>query len=160
MISMIVAMGENNVIGLNGDMPWHIPNDLKYFKRVTSGHSVIMGRKTYESIGKPLPNRRNFVITHNQAFSVPGVEVCHSLQELDQLVTSNEEIFVIGGATIYKELLPKADRLYITKIHDQFEGDTYFPQFKEEEWKIVSMEQGTVDEKNKYPHTFLIYERK
>ncbi|ADU31667.1 dihydrofolate reductase [Evansella cellulosilytica] len=159
MISMIAAMGKNREIGLNGEMPWHLPNDLKFFKKTTSGHSVLMGRKTYESIGRPLPNRRNLVVTRSESFHADGVEVLHSLDDVKPLVNSEEEFFVIGGATLYEQLMPIAKRLYITSINAEFEADTYFPAIDEIEWKIVSSEKGIVDEKNKYEHTFQVFER-
>lgn len=160
MISFIVAMANDNVIGKDGKMPWHLPNDLKYFKRVTTGYPVLMGRKTYESIGKPLANRRNIVLTRDKSFHADGIEVIHSLKEVEPLMKDSEEFFVIGGATLYEQLLPLADRLYVTKIHAQFEGDTYFPQIDEDEWQVVHQEQGIIDDKNVYEHTFYVYERK
>ncbi|MDQ0257626.1 dihydrofolate reductase [Evansella vedderi] len=160
MISMIAAMGNNNVIGKDGDMPWHLPNDLKYFKKVTTGHPVLMGRKTFESIGKPLPNRKNYVLTRNKAFAPEGVEVLHSIGEVRPLLDSEEEFFVIGGAHLYNDLLPLADRLYITHIKEDFTGDTFFPEIEQSEWKVISSEDGQVDEKNIYAHTFVVYERK
>ncbi|MFA9559872.1 dihydrofolate reductase [Evansella sp. AB-rgal1] len=160
MISMIAAMGENRVIGKDGDMPWHIPNDLKYFKQVTSNHAVIMGRKTYDSIGKALPNRKNYIVTRDQEFEAPDGEVFHSVKDAESLMSSDEEVFVIGGATIYEQFLPIADRLYITLIHEEFEGDTFFPVIDEQVWKVVSSEKGKLDEKNSHPHTFVVYERR
>ena len=159
MISMLVAMDENRVIGKDGDLPWRLPNDLKFFKEVTTGHSILMGRKTYDSIGRPLPNRRNLVITRNQGFSPEGVEVLHSLEEVKPLAAKEEEFFVIGGETLFKQLFSITDRIYLTLIHEKFDGDTYFPDFPEEEWKIVSSTEGKTDENNIYPHTFLVYER-
>lgn len=159
MISMIAAMAKNNVIGIKGDMPWHLPNDLKYFKRITTGHPVLMGRKTFESIGKPLPNRRNLVLTRNEDFQPKGVEVLHSMADVRPLMEKEEEFFVIGGANLYEQLIPLADRLYITYIHEEFEGDTFFPEIDKGSWKQVSSEIGEVDEKNKYPHTFVVYEK-
>ncbi|MCD8509498.1 MAG: dihydrofolate reductase [Bacillus sp. (in: Bacteria)] len=159
MISMIAAMGKKNVIGFKGDMPWHLPNDLKYFKKVTTGHPVLMGRKTFESIGKPLPNRKNLVLTRNEDFSPEGVEVLHSIEEVRPLMEAEDEFFVIGGANLYEQLMPLADRLYITYIKASFEGDTFFPFIDDKEWKVVSSEEGLVDENNQYAHTFVVYER-
>ncbi|WP_416147101.1 dihydrofolate reductase [Salipaludibacillus sp. HK11] len=159
MISMIAAFAEGRVIGKNGDMPWHLPAELQYFKKITTGHPILMGRKTFESIGRPLPKRRNIVLTRDRDFSVEGVEIIHELSDVDQLMKERDEFFVIGGTTLYEQLLPKAERLYITKIHQFFEGDTFFPEISEKDWEIVSEEQGIVDEKNQYSHTFLIYER-
>ncbi|MBU9722147.1 MULTISPECIES: dihydrofolate reductase [Bacillaceae] len=160
MISMIWAMSSNRVIGKDGDMPWHLPNDLKYFKKVTSGHPVLMGRTTFDSIGKALPKRRNIVLTRSDDFSAEGVEVIHSLDEVNGLAREEEEFFVIGGATVYEQLMPLAERLYVTEIHESFEGDTFFPAFDMEKWELVSTEEGEMDEKNPYPHTFKVYERK
>ena len=159
MIRLMVAMDENRVIGKDGEMPWHLPNDLKYFKRVTEGHAILMGRKTFDSIGRPLPKRRNIVVTRDESFTAEGVETVHDLDHaLEQL--RHEDGFVIGGAEIFARALPKADKLYITQIHERFEGDTYFPSFLLEEWHLISKEEGQQDEKNAYAHSFLVYERK
>ncbi|MGJ9384093.1 dihydrofolate reductase [Salipaludibacillus sp. CF4.18] len=160
MISMIAAMSENNVIGKDGQMPWHLPGDLQFFKQTTNGHSIVMGRKTFESIGRPLPKRRNIVLTRNNDFSAEGVEVINNFSEMDKLVKDEEEFFVIGGATIYEQLLPLADRLYITEIHESFEGDTFFPAIDDGQWEVVASKKGKVDERNSHAHTFLTYERK
>lgn len=160
MISMIAAMSHNNVIGKDGDMPWHLPNDLRHFKEVTSGNPILMGRKTYQSIGKPLPNRRNIVLTRDKSFHAEGVEVIHSLNEVEPLMHEADEFFVIGGATIYEQLMHLAERLYITKIDATFEGDTYFPQINDEVWHVVNEKAGVLDEKNHYEHTFYTYERR
>ncbi|RKL65475.1 dihydrofolate reductase [Salipaludibacillus neizhouensis] len=160
MISMIAAMSENNVIGKDGKMPWHLPGDLQFFKQTTNGHSIVMGRKTFKSIGRALPKRRNIVLTRNNDFSAEGVEVINNFSEMDKLVKDEEEFFVIGGATIYEQLLPLADRLYITKIHETFEGDTFFPDIDDGQWEVVASKKGKVDETNSHAHTFLTYERK
>ena len=160
MISFVVAMDNNKVIGINNHLPWHIPADLKFFKKVTMGHPIVMGRKTYESIGKPLPGRENIIVTRNQNYSQEGCTVIHTIDELLKLSEEKkEEICVIGGAEIFKATFPYADRLYITKINDEFEGDTFFPDFKEVDWKIISQEKGPKDEKNPYDYSFNIYER-
>jgi dihydrofolate reductase len=158
MISLIWAMDDNRTIGKNNDLPWRLPADLAYFKKVTYGHPVVMGRKTYESIGKPLPGRENIIVTRNKDYRPKGVTVVHSLEEVKQ--TKQEEIFVIGGAQIFEQALPLADRLYVTHIHETFEGDTFFPDFNEEEWKVVKQEQGMRDEKNPYEFEFIVYERR
>ncbi|WP_216831023.1 dihydrofolate reductase [Alkalihalobacterium elongatum] len=160
MISFLVAMDNNRVIGKDNDLPWSLPADLAYFKKVTMGHPIIMGRKTYESIGRPLPGRENIIITRNQEYSADGCTVMHSLDDVKKFVDhSNKETFIIGGAEIFKEAFPIADKLYITHIDEEFDGDTYFPAFDEKEWKEVSREKGIKDEKNPYDYYFTVYER-
>jgi len=129
MINIIVAHSINRVIGIDNKLPWHLPNELRHFKQTTTGHTVIMGRKTFESIGKPLPDRRNIVITRNAAYTAEGVEIVHSLEEARKLSESAQERFIIGGAQIYEEALNIADRLYVTLIYDNFEGDAHFPYY-------------------------------
>ncbi|MDY7223976.1 dihydrofolate reductase [Halalkalibacterium halodurans] len=159
MISFIVAMDKHRLIGKENDLPWRLPADLAHFKRVTSGHTVIMGRKTYESIGKPLPNRRNVVVTRSQAYTAEGVDIVHSIDEAIRLTEHENETFVIGGSELFKAFWPHADRMYVTYIDEVFDGDTYFPEIDGQEWELVSVEAGTVDEKNVYPHEFRVYER-
>lgn len=160
MISLIVAMDDNNLIGRDNDLPWRIPADLAYFKKTTFGHPVLMGRKTFDSIGKPLPGRENIVLTRNEQFSPEGVTIIHSLDEMLLTKTyADQNLFIIGGAEIFKECLHIADRLYITKIHDTFEGDTYFPEFDEETYRIIYREKGPKDKKNPYDYEFLILEK-
>ncbi|MGM8216399.1 dihydrofolate reductase [Bacillaceae bacterium W0354] len=159
MLSVIVAMDENNVIGYQNDLPWHLPNDLKRFKRITTGHTIVMGRKTYESIGRPLPNRQNIIMTRDSHFTAEGCTVIHSWEELNQYL-NDEELFLIGGAELIKQAIPIVDRLYLTIIHHSFEGDTYFPNLNMDDWEVVEKVEGIVDEKNKYPHTFYTYDRK
>jgi dihydrofolate reductase len=144
MLSLVVAMSENRVIGVENRLPWHIPEDLKRFKKITSGHSIIMGRKTFESIGKPLPNRTNIVITRNKEYRVEGVVTCHSLQDAIEWAgraPGSDEIFVIGGGEIFKEALPRAGRIYLTEVQWPFEGDAYFPAFEEEAFREANREQ-------------------
>jgi dihydrofolate reductase len=161
MISMIAAHDRNRLIGRDNDMPWHLPADLAFFKKTTMGHPVLMGRKTYESIGRPLPGRRNLVLTTDETYEAPGCTVIHSLDELGALnLPADEEVFVIGGAQIYRALLPVADRLYLTEIDAAFEGDTYFPEVLETEWMRVSEHAGVVDEQNCWSHTFVVWERR
>lgn len=161
MISFIWAMDENRVIGRDNKLPWHLPEDLKFFKRVTMGHPIVMGRKTYESIGRPLPGRENIIITRNLDYTCDPCTVLHSIDELLAYSDKNpnEEYFIIGGAEIFREAFPKVDRLYITLIHDKFEGDTFFPTFNMEEWELFSSEKGLKDEKNPYDYEFLIYHK-
>jgi dihydrofolate reductase len=160
-ISLIWAMDENRVIGKDNQLPWHLPEDLKFFKRMTMGHPIAMGRKTHESIGRLLPGRENIVITRQKDYQCDGCTVLHSVQELvDYAAKKKEEVFVIGGAEIFKEILPFADRLYWTQIYHKFEGDTFFPELNMDEWELISKEKGMKDEKNPYDYEFLIYKRK
>lgn len=159
MLSIIVAVAENNVIGCNNDLIWHISEDLKYFKRITSGRTVIMGRKTFESIGKPLPNRTNIVISRNADFKPQGVAVVSSLEEAISMVNPQEESFIIGGGSVYHEAIGMADKLYLTKIGHTFEGDAFFPEIGSE-WKEVAREDFGRGEKFEHPFSFIVYERK
>ncbi|MGM8366721.1 dihydrofolate reductase [Virgibacillus sp. W0181] len=161
MISLLVAMDRNHVIGYQNEMPWHLPKDLKFFKEKTTGHAIIMGRKTFESIGRVLPNRRNIVLTRGQMDFPEEVEVIEHISRIQDLNNEHpdEEFFVIGGGNIFNQVLPYADRLYITKINAEFEGDTYFPLFNESEWTLTSKVQGVKDEKNPYDYYFLQYDR-
>ncbi|MES9778606.1 dihydrofolate reductase [Bacillus velezensis] len=160
MISFIFAMDENRLIGKDNDLPWHLPDDLAYFKKVTTGHTIVMGRKTFESIGRPLPNRRNIVVTSRDESLFPGCITADSAEEVLKLISADEECFVIGGAQLYSALFPYADRLYMTKIHHVFEGDRFFPEFNEAEWELTSRKQGVKDEKNPYDYEYLVYEKK
>ncbi|MGD6857314.1 dihydrofolate reductase [Bacillus infantis] len=162
MISLLWAMDENSAIGKNNDLPWRLPEDLKYFKRVTMGHSIAMGRKTWDSIGRPLPGRENIVLTRDRGFTCEGCTVFYSfddfLAECSQ--KSDQEIFIIGGAEIFRMALPSADRLYLTMIHEKFEADTFFPDVDWKEWELESRDKGTRDDKNPYDYEFLVYTRK
>jgi dihydrofolate reductase len=161
MISLLYAMDKNRLIGSNNQLPWHLPQDLAYFKRITMDHKIVMGRKTFDSIGRPLPGRENIIITRDQQFSCDGCKVLHSIDEFLEMARKvDEEIFVIGGAEIFKELLPYSDRLYVTHIHHEFEGDTFFPETNDTEWEIISNEPGIKNEKNPYDFDFVVYERK
>jgi dihydrofolate reductase len=161
-ISLLVAADESNVIGKNNQLPWHLPDDLKYFKNLTWGMPVLMGRNTFESIAKPLPGRKNIVITRNQDWQQPGVETVHSIEEAIEKAKEADvkEIFVIGGAEIFKTTFSKAGRLYLTRIHHTFEGDVFFPEVDESVWQLVSKRYCPADEKNAYPHTYQVWERK
>lgn len=158
-LSMIWAMGKNRELGLDLEIPWHIPNDFKYFKKTTLGKSVIMGLKTFESLGKPLPNRRNIVLDFVK-HDIPGIEFATSIQEAIDKVKDEDEAFIIGGASIYKQFLRFADRLYMTLIDHEFKANIFFPEFDLNEWKLVSEEKGLKDEKNNYDYYFRVYERK
>lgn len=160
-ISIAVAISDNNAIGKDNQLLWHMPADLKFFKQTTSGHTVVMGRKTFDSVGRPLPNRQNIVVTHKTGLEIAGVQVVNSLEEAINLVEQKDaEIFIIGGAEIYKEALPKVQRIYLTTIHHTFEADTFFPEMNMDDWQETSTETHKADEKNKYNYTFTILERK
>lgn len=162
MISFMLAMDRNRVIGLNNDLPWHLPKDFRFFKERTSGHTVIMGRKTYDSLDGALPNRKNVVVTRKNMTFPEDVEIITDLKKIPEWNKSNpnEELFVIGGGNIFEQVLPYADRMYITFIDETFDGDAFFPEFNEEEWNITSREKGEKDDKNPYDYYFLQYDRK
>jgi dihydrofolate reductase len=153
-ISFVVAIAENNAIGKDNGLLWHLPADLKHFKQITNGHTIIMGRKTFDSMGKPLPNRRNIVITRNADLKIEGAEVTTSLDDALALCKTEEEVFIIGGAEIYKEALDKTDRIYLTTVHQGFEGDAYFPELDRNKWVETAREEHQPDEKNKIAFTF------
>jgi dihydrofolate reductase len=159
-ISLVLAVSENGVIGKNNQLPWRLPADLKHFKKVTLGHTVIMGRKTYDSIGKPLPQRRNIVITRNQEWKADGTEVFNSLEAAIEACEGEEEVFVIGGATIYKKVLEEnlANRIYLTRIHENFDGDTFFKLPNADSWTEIERETHQPDEKNQYVYSFFTLE--
>lgn len=161
MISLLVAMDQNRTIGKDNDLPWHLPADLAFFKRVTMGHSIVMGRKTHESIGRALPGRPNIIITRDKDYTSDGCRIIHSIEEIKELEENKEdELFVIGGAEIFNKTVHFADLLYITLIEETFEGDTFFPEFNEAEWELVSKEKGIKNERNPYDYYFMIYKRK
>lgn len=157
--SLIVAMDKNGVIGKNNSLPWKLPRDLEHVKTITTGSTIIMGRKNFESIGRPLPNRRNIILTRNRNYSVEGCEVYHSVQEVLDVCHDSEDVFVFGGGEIYRLFLPYVSTMFVTRIHHEFDGDTYFPSINEKEWKLICAQSGILDEKNKYTHVFLIYKR-
>lgn len=164
-LALIVAYAQNRVVGIENRLPWHLPEDLKYFKQVTTGKAVIMGRKTYESIGRPLPNRLNIVISQNPNFSAQGVEVVASLQtaidrarEYNQ-ANGQDEVMVIGGAAIYNLALPLADKLYITLVHAEVAGDAYFPEVSLADWQLLDQQDHQPSEKNPYPYSFMVYQK-
>jgi dihydrofolate reductase len=161
-LSLLVAADENNVIGKDNKLPWHLPQDLKYFKNQTWGLPILMGRKTFESIGKPLQGRKNIVITRNEDWQHDGVDVVHTFEEAIEKAKGFDvkEIFVIGGAEIFKTTFDKADRIYLTRIHHQFEGDTYFPEVSTTNWNLTQQRFCHADEKNIYSHTYQVWERR
>ena len=162
MLSIIVAIAKNNVIVKDNKLIWHLPEDLKRFKKITTGHTIIMGRKTFESLGRVLPNRKHIVLCNDAQLNIDdkNVEIINSVDKLEKYENSENENFVIGGASIYKLLLPKTNKLYITRINQEFEGDVYFPEINESEWKIVEQEKGIKDENNPYDYEYITYVRK
>lgn len=160
LISAIVAISQNNVIGRDGHLPWHLSADLKRFKAITTGHSIVLGRKNYDDIGRPLPNRTNYVLTRNPVFEAPGCVVCSNLsQAIESARAAHEtECFIIGGAAVYREAMPLVQKLYVTRVLADVDGDVLFPEWGEG-WHKVSEERFEADEKNDYPTTFEIWER-
>ncbi len=156
MIKIIVATSKNRVIGDSNKLIWHLPADLKRFKEITTGHPIVMGRKTYESIGRPLPNRRNIIITKDINYNVDGCEVVNSIEEA--LLLTNNDCFIIGGGEIYKQTLPLASQIYLTLVDEEFDGDTYFPEI-DKAWFLSSEEKFQSDEKNPHNYSFMTYEK-
>lgn len=157
--SIIVAIAKNNAIGKDNKLLWYLPNDLKHFKDVTTGHTVIMGRKTFESVGKPLPKRRNIVVTR-RAISIEGCEVVSSIEAALTLCADEEEVFIVGGAEIYKQSIPLTDRIYLTKVDQDFDGDSFFPELDAAEWKETERENFEPDDRNKLKYSFITLERR
>jgi dihydrofolate reductase len=158
-IAIVVAMADNRVIGRDNRLPWHLPADLRHFKQVTVGKPVLMGRKTHESIGRPLPERTNIVVTRDRSYEAPGCIVVHSIESALKAAGDHEEVMVIGGTDFYWQLLPKADRIYLTLVHAEFEGDALFPELDECEWREVERADCAPDEKNPWPYSFIRLER-
>jgi dihydrofolate reductase len=161
-LSLMAALSTNNVIGRDNDVPWRLSTDLKRLKSMTMGHHVIMGRKTYASVGRPLPGRTNVVITRQTDYAPEGVTVVHSLEEAVRVAAraGESEAFILGGAEIYAQAMHRADRMYLTRVHAEVEGDTWFPDFDDvSEWHLTDAEHFDADEKNEYPFSFLTYER-
>ena len=160
LVSIIAAMDRNRLIGNKNQLPWHLPADLAHFKRVTMGKPVIMGRKTFESIGRPLPGRTNIILTRRSDFHSEGVVKAQSLQQAFDYVADQDEAMIIGGGSIYQQALPLADRLYLTYVEDSFEGDAWFPEFDKGHWRVIAEEQHAADEKNSVDYRFVTYQRK
>lgn len=164
-LSLICALSENGVIGRNNALPWHLSEDLKYFKRVTMGKCIIMGRKTWESIGRALPGRTNIVVTRARDYEADNARVVDSLADAIDLaenisfIDGSDEAFVIGGAEMYKAALPIVDRMHLTLVHADVEGDTWFPEFDPEEWEEISQEEFPASETNPYPYSICVFER-
>lgn len=162
MLSIIVAKAKNNIIGKENKLIWHLPEDLKHFKQITTGHTIIMGRKTFETLGRVLPNRKHIVFSQNPDFKVKdeNVEVVHSMLQIQEYIENKEENFVIGGAMIYNLLMPYVTKMYVTEIHKDFEGDAFFPKIDLNKWQEISREKGIKNEENNLDYDFVVYERK
>ena len=156
-LSILVAHDQQRVIGYKNALPWHIPNDLKHVKQLSTGQTLVMGRKTFESIGKPLPNRKNVVLTRDNNFKPDGVEVIHTIDDIYNL---EGHVFIFGGQTLFEVMIDKVDDMYITVVDGKHQGDTFFPPYTFEDWTVASSEEGQLDEKNTIPHTFLHLVRK
>lgn len=159
-ISIIVAAAENDVIGKDNRLLWKLSNDMKHFKELTTGYPVIMGRKTYESIGKPLPNRKNIIITRDKDYIADGCTVVNSIESALESAAGSDEVFIIGGEQIYNSFWNKADTIHLTRVHTTIEGDVHIPAISSEQWKEISRSCHAADEKNEYDHTILTYIRK
>jgi len=161
-VSLIVAVSENGVIGRDGGLPWRLSADLKHFKRTTMGHHLIIGRRTWDEVGKPLPGRVMVVVTRSRDLQADGATIVHSLDEALEVARDDDEAFIGGGAHIYRMALGQdlVDLIYLTRIHTEVEGDTFFPDFDLEMWELVSEEHHLADEKNEHPYSFLVYERR
>jgi dihydrofolate reductase len=161
-LKILVAFDENRVIGKNNALIWHLPADLKRFKALTTGHVIIMGRKTFESIGKPLPNRTTIVISRQTDLQIEGVILANSVEEaiLKAKSITREDIYIVGGAEIYTLSMPVADQILVTQLHDIFEGDAFFPEISPENWKVKDKERGVTDEQNAYQFSYITYSRK
>lgn len=160
MINIVVAKASNNVIGAKNNLIWYLPNDLKHFKSLTSGHPIIMGRKTFESLGRPLPNRTNIVVTRDQDWNAEGIVKVNSLvKAIEEAQKINNEIDIIGGGNIYKQAMEFTDILYVTEVHHEFDGDTYFPEIDSYEWEEVEREDFKKDDKHAYAYSFVTYKR-
>jgi len=158
-ISIIAAIGKNNVIGLKNALPWNLPADMEHFKQLTKGKPIIMGQKTFESIGKPLIDRINIILTLDKNFAPLGCQIAHSIKEALEMVKNSKEVMICGGVSIYRQFLPLADRIYLTLIEEDFEGDAFFPEFDRSLWKEVERVENKPDRENPYKYTFLTLEK-
>ena len=159
-VSLVVAAAKNNVIGRDGELPWHLPDDLRHFKRLTTGKPIIMGRRTFESIGRPLPDRHNIVMTRDPDYAAAGCDVVTSVSDALKLADDDSEVMVIGGGQVYLDFLHRADRIYMTRVQAEIDGDTYFPEIDPNEWQLVSSEHHDADEKNAYAFEMMVFERR
>jgi len=158
-LAIIVATDEKGLIGRDNDLPWKLSADLQYFRRVTMGKPLIMGRNTHESIGRALPGRKNIIVTKNENYQAEGCDVVHSVADALKACDDAEEVMVMGGASLYTQLLAQADRLYLTQVHASLEGDTWFPDWQRSDWQQLSREDHLADDKNDFPYSFIIYDR-
>ena len=158
-VALIAAVAHNGVIGLSGQLPWRLPEDLKHFRKLTSGHAIVMGRKTWDSIGRPLPERQNIVVSRSREFAPPGGVAAHSLPEAIGLATMPSPLFVIGGEAVYRDALPLADLLFLTEIHRDFPGDARFPDFDRSQWREISRESRRLDADDGFAYDFASYSR-
>lgn len=158
-VSLIAAMAENRVIGRSHGLPWHLPADLQRFKALTMGHTVILGRKTFQSIGRVLPGRRWVVLTRDPAYRPAGVEIAPTLDEALRRAAREPEVFIAGGGDVFAQALPRADRLYLTLVHAEVSGDTRFPELPRDHWRLVEEQQHAADDRHAYPFSFQRYER-
>jgi dihydrofolate reductase len=158
--SLVVAVASNGVIGRDNQLPWKLPDDMSYFKLVTMGHPIVMGRRTYQSIGKPLPGRENIVVTHNRAFQAPGCHVVPSLEDAWKAAGNVAEVSVIGGTSLFEESLPLADRIHLTEVQAEVPGDTFFPRFDRSQWRETEISQHPADAKHQYPFRIVVLDRK
>lgn len=158
-VSLVAAMAQNRVIGQKGRLPWHIPEDLRFFKNLTLGHTVIMGRKTFDTILRPLPRRRNIIVSRNPGLTIGGAEVVHGVDQALELTRGEPEVFIAGGQQIYQAALPLADRIYLTLVHAQFPGDAFFPPFEGPDWRLVESNPHPRGKDDTAAYTFLRYER-
>ena len=161
MLTAIAAVAQNGIIGKDNDLIWHLPDDLKHFKKLTKGHTIIMGRKTWESIGaKPLPKRRHIIVTRNAEYQAVGAEVTTSISDAIALIENDDQPFIVGGAEIYRLAMPFVKRLELTYVHNDFDGDTHFPEFDKNEWEVTSEVRHEADEKHEWPFTFVRLDRR
>lgn len=158
-LALIVAMDENRLIGKNNNLPWRLSADLQYFRKITMAKPIIMGRKTHESIGKPLPGRQNIIITNNQRYKAQGCIVVYSIAEALRAAAFADEAIVMGGASLYAQLLPRAHKLYLTLVHAELAGDAWFPKWQSREWQQISREDHVAGDMNEYPYSFIVYQR-
>ena len=160
MLSIIVALTENNVIGRDGDMPWKLSADLRRYKKITMGHHMVMGRKTFDSIGRVLPGRTSVVISRTATYEDPRIRVARSFDEALEIAANDDEIFIVGGGEIFSLALPRVDRLYLTRVHCSLDGDTFFPEVDWEDWKMIDNQRHQADEKNNYDYSFQTLDRR